>query len=79
MIRHKLTELFCQVYYEEMYPLSSDPTAEECNNRKEKAIDEYMGKSSDPLKVTYPILHCKVDHAVSVFMHELKQFFLTER
>ena len=66
-----IREIIIQVYYEELHPLSDKSTSEECNNRKEKAIDEYLGRNQKP--IFYPVLHAKVDKVMSFIINAIRQ------
>ena len=65
--KEKILELLIYVYYEELYPVK-EGTADELNNRIEKAMDKYSGK--DLKKGEFPILRAKVDNALSWFLNE---------
>ena len=58
-VRTRITETIIQVIYEEMHPIKDYTSTEEMNNRKEKAIDEYLGRNQEVYFI--PILHTKVD------------------
>jgi len=58
-----IKEIIIQIYYEEIYPPKTQ-TAEELNNRKEKAINKYLGRNLRPEE--FPILTHKVDKAMTI-------------
>jgi len=75
-MREKIKAIIVQLYYEEMHPIK-DYTGEEMMNRKEKAIDEYLGRNQSV--VSLPILHAKVDKAmffIDQVLSDLKQEIL---
>ena len=68
---HIIKEVIIQLLYAEMYPLPEKSTAEECNNRKEKAMDKYLGKNLKPGEL--PILNYKVDKVMAVIHDRLPE------
>jgi len=74
LVNKIVKEVLIQIIYEEMYPLKEPITAEEMNNRKERAIDEYLGKNlgKDGFPKP-PLLYHKVQRAYYYFRETLNE------
>jgi len=73
-VKEKIFEIVVQLYYEEMHPINYlEVSAMEIANRKEKAIDEYLGRNQPAGYI--PILHAKVDKATYILKNELLPLF----
>ena len=73
-LRDIYIDILVQIYYEELFPMQDCKTAEELNNRKEKAIDMYLGKVKIGTKVFQDscLLHAKVDKALYFLVKAIK-------
>ena len=67
-----VTEVIVHLLYGEMYP-PKENTAEELNNRKEKAIDHYLGRNLKFGELADVKFHYKVDLTVATISMAIRQ------